>query len=143
MLCGSLADALALILPDRECPIHFGLTGQPDGFGSKTILLVLPATAIVLYLALTVVARYPAYFNFPVPVTDLNRQTLRDLAVDMLGWLKAEIVWIFAWLTMAAVSTAIGNGSGLGAAFAPVSIGVVAATIAMFCYRMFQTRTTP
>jgi uncharacterized membrane protein len=129
-------------LPSRV-PVHFGLNGHPDGFGSKTILWVLPATAVVLYLTLTVVSRYPAYFNFPVPVTDLNRQTLRDLAIDMLGWIRAEMMCIFAWLMLATISTAEGRSSGLGAAFAPVSIGVIAATIALFWYRMIRTRTTP
>lgn len=129
-------------LPFRV-PVHFGLTGRPDGFGSKSTLLVLPVTAVVLYLTLSVVARYPAYFNFPVPVTDRNRQTLRDLAIEMLGWLKAEVMCIFAWLTLAIISTAEGHSSGLGPAFAPVSIGVIAATIALFWYRMYQARTIP
>jgi hypothetical protein len=126
-------------LPFRV-PVHFGLNGHPDGFGSKSLLWVLPATAVVLYLTLTVVSRYPAYFNFPVPVTDRNRQTLRDLTVEMIGWLKAEVMCIFAWLTFAAISTAEGHSAGVGIAFAPVSLGVIAATIALFCYRMFQVR---
>jgi hypothetical protein len=123
-------------------PVHFGLTGHADGFGSKSTLLVLPATAVILYLTLSVVVRFPAYFNFPVPVTDRNRQTLRALAIDMIGWLKAEVMCIFAWLMLAAISTAEGHSSGLGTAFAPVSLGVIAATIALFCYRMFQTPTS-
>jgi hypothetical protein len=134
LLCGSLATHWH-DLPDRV-PVHFGLTGQPDGFGSKTILLVLPAAAIVLYLVLTVVTRYPAYFNFPVPVTDINRQTLRELAVDMIGWLKAEVVWIFGWLTIRTISTARGPSLGLGLAFTPISLGVVAVTIAFYWDRM-------
>jgi hypothetical protein len=128
-------------LPPRV-PVHFGLTGHADGFGSKSTLLVLPATAVILYLTLSVVVRFPAYFNFPVPVTDRNRQTLRALAIDMIGWLKAEVMCIFAWLMLAAISTAEGHSSGLGTAFAPVSLGVIAATIALFCYRMFQTPTS-
>ncbi len=124
-------------------PVHFGLAGHPDGFGPKSTLLILPATAIFLYLVLSVVVRFPAYFNFPVPVTDHNRQALRDLAIEMIGWLKAEVMCTFAWLTFAAISTAEGHSKGLGAAFAPVSLGVIAATIVLFWYRMFQTRTIP
>lgn len=140
-LCTSLT-AQWNYLPSRV-PVHFGLTGHPDGFGSKSILWFLPATAILLYLVLTVVARYPGVFNYPVPVTDLNRKTLQSLAVNMLGWLKAEVMCILAWLTFAAISTAVGHRTGLGTGFAPVSIGVVAATTALFWYRMFQTRTRP
>jgi len=128
-------------LPARV-PVHFGLNGHPDGFGSKSVLLFLPATAILLYVVLTAVARFPAYFNFPVPVTDRNRQTLRDLAVEMIGWLKAEVMCIFAWLMLAIISTVAGHSSGLGAVFAPVSLGLIAATIALFWYRMLQTRTS-
>ena len=130
-------------LPFRV-PFHFGLNGHPDGFGIKEHSLGSPGRLpVLLYLTLTGVARFTAYFNFPVPVTDRNRQTLRDLAIDMLGWLKAEVMCTFAWLTLATISTAEGHSSGLGAAFAPVSIGVIAATIALFWYRMYQTRTIP
>jgi hypothetical protein len=62
LLCGSLATHWP-DLPSRV-PVHFDLTGRPDGFGSKTNLLGLPATAVLLYLGLTVATRYPAYFNF-------------------------------------------------------------------------------
>ncbi len=127
-------------LPSRV-PVHFGWNGQPDGFGPKSILLVLPATALILYLVLSVVVRFPEYFNFPVPVNDSNRQALRDLAINMIGWLKAEVMCIFAWLMFAAIATAEGHSPGLGAVFAPLILGVIAATIALFCYRMFQTRT--
>jgi uncharacterized membrane protein len=127
-------------LPARV-PVHFGLNGHPDGFGSKSLLLFLPATGVFLYLVLTIVARFPAYFNFPVPVTDGNRQTLRDLAIEMIGWLKAEVMCIFAWIMLATISTIAGRRPGLGAAFVPVSLGVIAATIALFWYRMYQART--
>jgi uncharacterized membrane protein len=133
-LCATLALEWAH-LPDRV-PTHFGLTGQPDEFGSRSTLLVLPAIALVLYIVLTAVARYPACFNYPVAVTRLNRAALQDLVIDMLTWLKAEIVWIFAWITFAAASTARGQSSGLGPAFTPVSLGAIAATITLYWYRM-------
>ena len=96
LLCGSVATHWHDLPP--RVPVHFGLTGHPDGFGSKIILLILPATAIVLYLALTVVARYPAYFNFPVPGHRLQpansaRSSRRPAWVAQSG-----VIWIFAWL---------------------------------------------
>ncbi len=54
----------------------------------------------------------------------------------MLGWLKAEVVWIFAWLTIRIISTARGHSLGIGLAFTPLSLGVVAVTIALYWYRM-------
>jgi uncharacterized membrane protein len=65
---------LALVwaaLPARV-PVHFGVTGRPDRYGSKSLLLILPAIAAVLTLLLTLVARFPQSFNFSVRVTAEN-----------------------------------------------------------------------
>jgi Protein of unknown function (DUF1648) len=121
-------------------PVHFDLTGVADGYGSKQTLLTLPAVAVALYLMLTIVVRFTDAFNFPVAVTGSNRQGLETLAIDMVGWLKVETTWIFAWLTLAAVSAAAGKSRGLGLAFAPLSIGAIAVTIILFTYRMNRAR---
>lgn len=40
-------------------PIHYAPTGRPDGWGDRSVLLILPAIAIGLYWMLTALARHP------------------------------------------------------------------------------------
>jgi hypothetical protein len=117
-------------LPDR-IPTNFDLSGHPVGWGSSAMLLLAPAVAIGLYLLITVVARFPSAFNYPWRVTGANRQRMEALALNMITWLKAELICLFAWLQTAAIHAARNPGEGLaaGSAMVPVSIVVVFGTI--------------
>ena len=59
------------VLPDR-IPIHFGLRGQPDAWGDKVTIWILPAVATVIFGVLTAVSRYPHTFKYPVRITQEN-----------------------------------------------------------------------
>jgi len=116
-------------LPARV-PIHFGLDGRPNGWGSPFLLLILPVVACVLYVLMTLVARNPGSFNYPVRVTRANLARLQALALQMIAWLKAEIIWLFVCIQIASVHAArIGRGGGISAWLMPTALGVVFGTI--------------
>ena len=118
-------------LPARV-PTHFGLSGPPNSFGPKSSIWILPVVAIVSYIGLTFVNRFPRAFNYPVKITKENQARLEPLGVALVGWLKAEVLWVFAWMTLTTVNVALGHSSGLSAVFLPVSLGVVAITVGFF-----------
>jgi len=124
-------------LPER-IPTHFLAAGAPDGYGPKAAIWFLPAISIFLYLLLTVVTRFPRSFNYPVKVTDENRPRLEPLALGLLGWVKAEVLFILAWITLGTIRVALGKAAGLGPAFLFVSLGVVAVTIGWYMRGMFR-----
>jgi uncharacterized membrane protein len=84
-------------LPDR-IPTHFDAAGNPNGWGPAFSLLFLPLVAVVIYSLISVIARFPALFNYPVRVTEENRARLEALTIRMLVWLKVELVCLFAWI---------------------------------------------
>jgi hypothetical protein len=104
-------------LPDR-IPIHFDLAGKPDGWGDPRALWLLPAFGTVLYGLMTIIARFPNAFNYPVRVTPANRAALQELALTMIAWLKAEVLWLFVWIQHSTIQAAAGSR----AAGQPVSI---------------------
>lgn len=124
-------------LPAR-IPTHFGVNGRPDAWGPATSLLILPGVAIALYLLMTIVARHPSAFNFPVRVTPMNRPRLEALAVDMIAWLKAELAWLFAGLEWFALRAARHPGTGTSGAPMPVALVCIFATIAWYVAAMFR-----
>lgn len=87
-------------LPAR-IPTHFDAAGNANGWGSPLALLFLPFIALGVYLLLTVAARFSALFNYPgwIKITDENRPRLEALTVDLLAWMKAEMVCLFAAIT--------------------------------------------
>jgi hypothetical protein len=104
----------ALFGPRRlgsRVPMHFDAAGNADAWGSPWALGVLPLVAIGIYALMTAVSRRPAAFNFPVRVTPRTRPRLEALAVEMIGWLKAEVVCLFAWIQTVTIET-VRHGNG-------------------------------
>ena len=122
----------AVFGPDRlpaRIPTHFNTAGQPDGWGTPAMLWLMPVMATVIYLLMTVVARYPGAFNFPMRTVPGARRQLEDLALRMIAWLKAEVLGLFAWIQNATVRFARGGEGHLPALFLPFVLVVIFGTI--------------
>lgn len=115
-------------LPDR-IPTHFDIAGQPNGWGSPNSLWLLPAVGLLIYLTISVVARFPGAFNYPVRVTSGNRDALQQLALNMIAWLKAELACLFAGIQLAIIDAARQLRSGFSPLFLPLSLLIVFGTI--------------
>jgi hypothetical protein len=117
-------------------PTHFDIAGRPNAYGPPQMLLVLPAVALVLYLLITVVSRNPAAFNYPVRVTPKNRQRLQELALNMIGFLKAETVILFALIQYQTIDSARNLHSSLQQSLMLTGIAVIFSTIALHIIAM-------
>jgi len=115
-------------LPDR-IPTHFDLAGKPNGWGSPSSLLLLPVLALVLYLGMTLVSRFPSTFNYPVRVTAENRPRLQALSLEMIAWLKVELVCLFTWIQWSIVESVRQGQGGLPVLVVPGSLVVVLGTV--------------
>ena len=80
-------------------PTHFGFDGQPDAWGDKSSLLFMPILTIVLYLLLSITELFPKIWNFPVELTEANRDKMIAISLDMVIVLKLMLVVIFAFIT--------------------------------------------
>jgi hypothetical protein len=127
-----------LPLPARIAT-HFDLAGNPNGWGSPSALLLLPAVAVALYLLISAVSLFPSVFNFPVRVTPENRPRLEMLAIQMIAWLKAELVCLFTWIQGAAIEAARRGHGGLAPALFPVALAAIFGTIGWYLMAMRRT----
>jgi uncharacterized membrane protein len=115
-------------LPDR-IPTHFNLAGQPDGWGTPAMLWVMPVIATVIALLISLVARYPSAFNFSMRALPGARLKLESIALNMLSWLRVEVVCLFAWLQYETIHIVrLGQGR-LSPAFMPFVLLAVFGTI--------------
>jgi uncharacterized membrane protein len=103
-------------LPDR-IPIHFDLAGHPNGWGTPATLWILCAVPVGLYLFLGVMkTRLLKAAKYPVEVTDENRVRLEALNLDLMAWIKAEMICLFAWIQWSATQAARYPERGFAAA---------------------------
>lgn len=129
-------------LPER-IPLHFDAAGNPNGWGSPALLLLLPSVAVINYLLLTVVTKFPSAFNYPVRVTVANRLRLQGLALDMIAWLKAEIVCLFARMQWVTIAIARHPQQGTPPSMLPIALVVVFATVTFYIAAMFRVAKEP
>jgi uncharacterized membrane protein len=122
-------------LPAR-IPTHFDLAGNPNGWGSPSSLQIFAFAGVAIYLFITVVARFPSVFNYPVRVTESNRNRLQGMALDMIAWLKAELICLFTWIQWAIVEAARHSHNSLSPAQGAVSVLIIWATIIWYFIAM-------
>lgn len=108
---------------------HFNASGQPNGWGTPAMLWFMPGVAVFIYALMTVVARFPASFNYPFRITPRTRPLLEALTMQMVAWLKAELMATFAWIQWGTIRSAQEGKLGLSSFFLPVVIGIVFGTI--------------
>ena len=103
------------VLPARF-PTHFGFSGRPDGWGRKEWVWFLPAISLVMYVfdryILALVASDPRHPGMVVGV----------------AWLYFEMLLMFLFIESRSIAVARGRAAGLGSAFVPVVVAVIAVT---------------
>jgi uncharacterized membrane protein len=105
-------------------PIHYNAAGEADAFGDKWTILTLPVIALILFVGMTILNRYPHIFNYPITITQENALKNYTLATRLIRFLKLVIVIVFGLIVIKTIQTANGNANGLGTWFLPVSIGL-------------------
>lgn len=121
-------------------PTHFGISGQANAWGGKESLLVLVGISFFIYIVLTVSIRFPQANNFPWPITEQNIEVQYKLVRLMLQMLKAEVIWIFAYINWISIQGAFDKGMDLGNSFLIVVLLSVFGTVGVYFWKAFRAR---
>lgn len=119
-------------------PTHFDASGNANGWGPASALWLLPAVAAALYLGMTLISRFPASFNYPVKLTEENSAQLKGLSMDMLAWVKLEIICLFAYIQWSTIAMASQGHGGLRPALLPISMAAIFGTVGWHIAAMFR-----
>ena len=71
-----------------EVPIHFNAHGIPDRYGKKGSLLLEPILGLLILALLMFCQRFPQWWNYPVEVTEENREHIFEIASKMMSVIK-------------------------------------------------------
>lgn len=122
-------------IPD-QVPTHFDASGTADDYGSRNSLLLEPILSFLLILLISIAGHFPSAWNFPVKVTERNREKLYDIGAWLLA--AAEILAVLILLTAGAMSITSVPGFVIWIPTAVLFIVMAAAII-----RMLQCREKP
>ena len=138
---GVMAAALAWAWPrlPPTIPMHFNLRGDPDGWGERAWILVLPATALAVFAMMTAIERFMVraphdpMFNYPWPITEANAERQYRFVWRLLLALRLLFVSEVAVVLVQIVAVSLGARARLSPwTMAPVFILTPAVLAAYF-----------
>jgi hypothetical protein len=113
-----------------QIPTHFDLAGRPDRWGTPEMLWLVSLMTALIYSLMTLVARYPSAFNFPMRITPATRPRMESIALNLISWLKVEVLGLFFWIQFQAIQYARKGRGELSPAFLPLVLAAIFGTIA-------------
>ena len=76
-------------------PTHFDVEGKADRFGNKKWIFLMPIFGIIAYLGFLIVLNYPESVNFPVEITNENKDHQISIMMFFMKWLLTLVLIIF------------------------------------------------
>lgn len=133
-----LAVYYFFILPNI-IPIHFNTSGQPDGYGPKYTLFILPVTALIIYILLTQINKRPNIFNYTTKITAANALHQYTNGTKVIRYLKTFIVVLFTVIFLFANLMATGKSRMSGSWLLPLTLALVYVPAGYFVFKSFTT----
>jgi uncharacterized membrane protein len=121
-------------------PVHFNSAGQPDGYGSRSSLMLLPLIGAFMYLLMTILEAFPHIYNFPVEITPENAHIQYRIATRLIRILKKVILVLFSFISYQTIKTATGGAAGLGKAFLPLFLLLTFIPIVFYLVQSLNNR---
>lgn len=94
-------------LPD-SVPRHFGFSGEPDAWGHRGLLFLLPSIGLFQCIILVAIQRIPHSFNYPWPITPENASVQYRRAIRLIQLLNLMIQWFFCAVVWETIQIANG-----------------------------------
>lgn len=121
-------------------PVHFDAAGNPDGWGGKENLLVLPGLATALFVVMTFLNKQPHIFNYSAKITDENAPRQYAQATRLVRYTKLSTALTFLLITWMVAQSVAGRGSGFGQWVLPVILALVAAPILLYFFEVKKSK---
>lgn len=127
------------LLPER-IPSHYNFEGHPDGWSIKETLFIFPGVIFIIFTAISVLERFPNIYNYAFQLTEKNISRQYFLARNLLGWLKFEIAWFFAYIEWKTIEVSMGQARGLGPAFVFIFLAFIFGSVAVYFWQAYRAR---
>ena len=124
------------IIPS-EIPAHYNAVGEVDRWGGKGEILILPITALLMWVGMTVLEKFPHVYNY----MNLTKDNARAQYLNgrlLINVLKNEFVLLFSYITWKSIQIAIGENDSLGVWFLPVFLLIIFGSMGYFIVKSLR-----
>lgn len=120
-------------------PIHYNIRGEIDGYGSRNIILYILPIALIIYMVMSILGRYPQIYNYAVKITPKNKQNQYNMASTFMRVINIEVMLIFVSMQMK-LDTASTSNSNLFMLFLPIELIIIFGSIAFYIYKSIKNK---
>jgi uncharacterized membrane protein len=106
-------------LPD-SVPTGFDFYGNARGYGSRSIVWILPALGALIFAFMFRLRNRPHRYNFPVKLTPENAARQYRLGSRLVRGVLTWVMWLFAFIVWNTIQVALGSRGYMGHAFTGV-----------------------
>lgn len=124
----------------KTVPTHYNVSGEIDGYGSKSTIIFMLPVIIIMYTMFSIFSKYPHIFNYIVKITPENMENQYRMAIQLLRIMKLEIVLVFSWIVFSMIRSALYGESKLGTLFVPIELIVIFVTLGIYFYRSVRAK---
>ena len=136
VLCAGGIVAMNYPLLPGRIATHFNAAGVADGYGVKSVLWLLVVIALLSYGLMSIVNIVPPIVHSSKPLTAGQQLAVWSTTQELVGWVKVEMAWLFAYLCYAMVQIASGAMTGLGRWFGPCLFVIIPGTLVVCLVRI-------
>ncbi len=117
-------------------PIHFNIGGKANSNGSKVVIFVLLGIMTFFSFMMGLLNKYPHLFNYPIEITDKNREYCYQVAQKFIAWMSLHTTLCFSFLTINMVLIGLDYMDSLSILFLPLMIGGISLIIFYFIRKL-------
>jgi hypothetical protein len=126
-----LISATVLTMIVVYTAINFNASGEPDGFGDKIYIWLLPAIGIITFVVLFVLNKFPHFHNYKFNITEDNALKNYRFMTRVFRFTTLFIAILFIFIQYMMIEQGKGNATGFSAWFTPLII-VISLVFAVF-----------
>ena len=121
-------------------PTHFNFKGEVDAYGSKNTLFILLPIALITYIWIAVLSKFPNIYNYPVKINPRNKEKQYLMASTFIRVLNVETLAIFSYIQMS-IGVSMNNvEKGLSMTFLPISLLVLFGSVGFYIYKSVKCK---
>lgn len=109
-------------LPDSIAS-HFNANGEPDGYGQKTFIWLMPSIAMIMYIGMFTLNKFPHLHNYMVNITEENALKNYRFSTKIVRVVNMLTIALFSYITFQIIESAKGKDFSLGSWFIAIILG--------------------
>ena len=120
-------------------PIHFNFKGEIDSYGSKNTLFILLPIAIIIYIGLAILSKYPEVYNYCIEINDKNKEKQYLMASTFIRIINVEMLAIFFYIQIS-MAISMNNGKSLSITFLPITLFILFGSVGFYIYKSVKLK---